>query len=116
MSDSPEAKARKRECNQRSYRKHREKILAYAREYNQRPEVKAHKREYRRENREKRLAHDREYDQRPEVIARRHQRYGENREKILAQQKEYRQRPEVKARHREYNLQYRLKHREEILA
>jgi hypothetical protein len=37
-------------------------------------------------------------------------------EKRQAYQREYYQRPEVKARHREYNLQYRLKHREEILA
>ena len=79
-----------------------EKRQAYQREYCQRPEVQAHKREYRRENREKLLAHKRENHQRPEVKAHRREYnrlYREkHREKLLAQNREYHQRPEVKAR------------------
>jgi len=59
-----------------------EKRQAYQREYHQRPEVQAHRREYNRlyreKHREKLLAQNREYHQRPEVKARLAQRARES--------------------------------------
>jgi len=69
----------------------------YSHEYNQRPEVKAHKVSYRSE-----------YTKRPDVKARRNEKrrknYRQNPEvkaKILSYMREYNQRPDVKARRKE---------------
>jgi len=80
---------------QKYYQKHREEILKYAKEYNQRIEVKEHRKKYYKE-----------YSQRPEVKEHITEYRQKHREEIKEYLKQYYQRPEIKKHIKEYKKEY----------
>lgn len=81
-------------------------VKAQRAEYNARPEVKAHRAEYRANNHEAIRAYSAEYNARPEVKARSAEYYAQNRDTICARNAENYARPEVRARKAEYRAEY----------
>ena len=118
-------------ADERELQKNKEKIKEQQRKYQQRPEVKLRRKEYRKKNKDKIKTKSREFEQRPERKARKKknmEKYRKkNKERIAKQKKEYRrknedkikeyyQRPEVKEKRKEYyqkNKERLIKQRKE---
>ncbi len=77
----------------------------YRKEYYQKQEVKAHRKDYREKNKNKIKEQMKEYHKKW---------YQENKEKIGQKVKEYYQKPEVKIRIKKYKENYREKNKEKI--
>ena len=85
----------KKEYNQKP------EVKAYRKKYRQRPEVKIAQREYREKHREKHTQYCKEY-------------YQKHKNEIKKQHQEYNQRPEVKQRVMKHGKKYRKKNKEKI--